>query len=108
VISQETINRVVRTIVDGVHPERIILFGSYAKGTADEDSDLDLLVVADMPESPPRRSARVHSLFRPYPCAMDVFVYTPAEVERFRTWQTLVVRDALAEGRVLYERRPAG
>ena len=103
-ISQETIEHVIRTIVDGVSPERIILFGSHADGTADEDSDLDLLVIADMQGAPPRRAARVYALFDPYPCPMDILVYTPAEVKRYRNWASLVLSKALAEGKVLYER----
>lgn len=99
-ISRETIDQVVSTIVDGVSPERIILFGSHADGTADEGSDLDLLVVADMQGSPPRRAARVYSLFDPYPCPMDILVYTPAEVQRYRNWRSLVLAKALAEGKV--------
>lgn len=103
-IPEATIDHIVETIVGALSPQRIILFGSHANGTPDEDSDLDLLVIADMQESPPRRAARIYSLFDPYPCAMDILVYTPAEVERYRNWRSLVLRKALEEGEVLYER----
>ena len=43
--AQETISEMVRRIVERFHPEKIILFGSYARGTAGPDSDVDLLVV---------------------------------------------------------------
>lgn len=103
-ISEATIDSVVETIVSAVSPERIILFGSHADGTAEDDSDLDLLVIADMQESPARRAARIYSLFDPYPCAMDILVYTPEEVERYRDWRSMVLAKALEQGKVLYER----
>jgi predicted nucleotidyltransferase len=50
---EQTVDRIVRRIVEAVHPLRIILFGSRARGDARPDSDLDLLVV--MPEGTHRR-----------------------------------------------------
>jgi predicted nucleotidyltransferase len=49
-ITKDQINQIVATIVKSVHPDKVILFGSYANGNPGEDSDLDLLVIKDMPQ----------------------------------------------------------
>ena len=54
-ITQNQINQVVETIVKNIQPEKVILFGSYANGNPNEDSDLDLLIIKDMPEKRSRR-----------------------------------------------------
>ncbi|MCX5758988.1 MAG: nucleotidyltransferase domain-containing protein, partial [Candidatus Hydrogenedentes bacterium] len=75
-------------IVEEVHPETVVLFGSYARGDAHAGSDLDLLVVT--PDSEEVHSARRHitgNLYRRlshYPVGKDILLYTHSEVERWR------------------------
>jgi predicted nucleotidyltransferase len=83
----------------------VILFGSYAYGRPTPESDVDLLVIMDSTESAARRSSAVSLACRPKLLAMDVLVRTPQEVEdRLQRGDTFL-RDILARGRVLYERR---
>ena len=102
-ISDQTIQRVVNTIADKVHPQKIVLFGSAAHGEAGPDSDLDLLLImeSDLPRY--KRAAPIHLLFRPYPCPMDILVYTPAEIERYNGVTNHIVTEALTYGRTVYE-----
>lgn len=58
VIDQALVERITRTIVERFDPERIILFGSRARGDAGADSDLDLVVVMESTKSPPRETSR--------------------------------------------------
>ena len=88
-------------------PEQIILFGSHARGEADADSDLDLLVVVPGIRYPRRASTRVRRALRGLMVPIDVIVATPEQVERYRDSIGLVYRAALQEGIVLYERAPA-
>lgn len=85
------------------HPERVILFGSYARGTATEDSDVDLLVVMPFEGSVFRKSLeimnRIDARF-----ALDLFAQSPREVRRRFSEGDPLIRDALNEGKVLYER----
>ncbi len=88
------------------NPEAIILFGSHAAGTADEDSDVDLLVVKAQPfESGQDRRMEMVRLWRAlsqFPVAKDILVYSRDEVEHWRDSRNHVVARALREGRVLY------
>jgi len=85
-------------------PERIILFGSYARGTAGPGSDADFLVV--MPVNGSRRKLAVDILMEVSGLGLpkDVVVVTPDEVERDRDEVGTIIKPALREGRVLYER----
>jgi predicted nucleotidyltransferase len=100
----EEVAEMVRRIVEHFHPDKIILFGSYARGTAGPDSDVDLLVI--MPVSGSKRSARlaIRAILRDIDLAKDIIVATPDETERYRDQVGTIIRPALREGKVLYER----
>ena len=93
---------IVQRIVDVLHPLRIILFGSAARGEAGQDSDIDLLVV--MPEGTPRLATaeKLHMRMFGIPAAIDFLVATPSDLERNRDNIGLVYRTILKEGRELY------
>lgn len=93
---------IVRTIVDQLHPQRVLLFGSRAAGTAGPDSDLDLLIEMESEASPPERAMAIDALFGLRDWAMDVFVYTPAEVAQLREQVGSLVHVAEQQGRELY------
>lgn len=94
----------VERIVEGFAPERILLFGSRARGDADGWSDVDLLVV--MPDGTDRREAAVAIgvTVGDLPIAKDIIVTTPDHIERRGHVIGTVLRPARREGRVLYER----
>ncbi len=99
----EQIEEITRRLVAEFAPETVILFGSYAWGHPDENSDLDLLVV--VPESdqpPPRRSARAYRCLRDIAVPLDILVKTRQEVERTRHVPASLVHEVLERGRVLY------
>lgn len=100
----EEITRRVRLISD---PDHIILFGSRARGTADSQSDVDLLVIKSGVTSPRQESVRITRALRGLPCSVDVIVATPEQIDRYRGSIGLVYGPALREGRTLYERSPA-
>jgi predicted nucleotidyltransferase len=94
----------VKRIVDQFRPERIILFGSRARGTAERDSDIDLLVV--MPVKGSRRDQRlaIRMALRDVSIPKDVLVVTPREWDIQRDIPGTLVWPARREGVVLYER----
>ena len=103
-MSEETIQRIVEVITTHLSPRRVILFGSYARGEAGPDSDLDLFVELDPPLPPRGRGALIKRLFDPYPGPMDVVVYSPQEVEYWKQAPASLVATVLQEGMVLYDR----
>ncbi|MCX2728003.1 nucleotidyltransferase domain-containing protein [Thermomicrobium sp. 4228-Ro] len=95
----------VERLVRELDPERILLFGSHARGTAGRRSDLDLIVVWDTQLEPLERIGRVLALLADAPRSVDVLVYTPAEFAERADLPFL--RGVLREARVLYERGEA-
>jgi predicted nucleotidyltransferase len=101
---QKKIDEMVRRIVKRFKPEKIILFGSHAKGKAGPDSDVDLLVI--MPVSGAKREKQIEIGVALYdiPLPMDIIVATPEEVERRKNIVGTIIRPAIREGEVLYVR----
>lgn len=92
----------MRRIVEVARPDRIILFGSAARGTAGPDSDLDLLVIKrDVPHRG-RLAEQIHMNFFGLDASVDVVVATPDDLERFGDKVGSILRPALREGRVIY------
>jgi predicted nucleotidyltransferase len=96
------LDEVVARLVAAFRPQRVVLFGSWATGKATAESDLDLLVVAESDEPIHVRMARAQRALRGLTVPADVFVHTPAEVERFGRWLSHTVAVALREGREVY------
>jgi len=103
-ISEYTIKRVVERLVNGFHPQQIILFGSQARKTADERSDLDLLVVCPIQGSRIDLMLSMDRALKGLKIARDIIVLTPEEFELDRQIPGTVARPAWLEGRTLYER----
>ncbi len=103
-LKQELLDVIVTRIVDGFHPLQIILFGSHARGEAGPESDVDLLVVLPQVTDKRRVSIEIRRALRDLPVAKDVLVTTPEEIRRRGDQVGTVLRPALREGVVLYER----
>ncbi|HEV8712925.1 MAG TPA: nucleotidyltransferase domain-containing protein [Candidatus Binatia bacterium] len=104
-VSRELLAEMTRRLVAEFQPEQIILFGSHAWGTPNEDSDVDLLViVSHSDEKPVQRAVRAHHCLRGLMVPTDILVKTRAEVERFRHVHASLERKMLERGKVLYGR----
>ena len=101
---QAIIVEMVRRIVERFHPERIILFGSHARGTAGPHSDVDLLVVMQPQGSKRRRAVEIHGLLAGMDVPKDIIVVTPEEFEAYRDAPGTVIRTAWQEGKTLHDR----
>ena len=98
---------IVRRIVETAQPEKIILFGSRARGDARADSDFDVLVIQESGEPRYRRSAPLYVALADLPAEVEVMVYTPEEVEEWSQVPQAFVTTAVREGTTIYE-RPGG
>lgn len=99
---QRQLDFLVKRIVDTVHPLKILLFGSLARGEAAASSDIDLLVV--MPEGVHRRQTaqRIYREIKGVGVAFDVLVATPGDLQRHRDNIGLIYHKILNEGKELY------
>lgn len=99
-----TIDGMVRCIIERFDPERVILFGSHARGVAGPDSDVDLLVVMPVSGSKREKQLEIRLALREFQIAKDVVVTTPEEFARRQTIPGTIERPAALEGKLLYAR----
>jgi len=103
-VSSAVMKDVVDRLVQGLHPERIYLFGSRSRGQAGEDSDIDLLVLVTASSLPRhRREALAYDLLWGLATPVDVIVLTQAEFEKAAQVKTSLAAVVHAEGKVVYE-----
>ncbi|MHB1000555.1 MAG: nucleotidyltransferase domain-containing protein [Armatimonadota bacterium] len=102
-LDKSKIDVIVSRIVEAVHPQKIVLFGSRARNQARPDSDIDILVITESSEPRYRRSAPIYGALSDIQTAMDVVVYTPEEVAEWSQVRQAFITTALREGKVLYE-----
>jgi uncharacterized protein len=98
----EQIEQLGRNIGREFQPQRVLLFGSYAQGTATADSDVDLLVILPFEGRPVDKSVEIRLRLRPtFP--VDLLVRTPQKIRERLAMGDDFMRDIIEEGRVLYE-----
>lgn len=102
-VPRESIETVVRQIVERFQPEQIILFGSYAYGRPGPESDVDLLVVMDTPLKEMEQAVRICQAIE-YHFGLDLIVRTPATLARRLALGDSFLHEATHKGKVLYER----
>ena len=101
-VTTSDIEEVVRRIVEAAQPEKIILFGSAARGEMGPHSDLDILVVKSGADHW-GLSGEIRRALRGVNAAVDLVVATPEDIEQYKDSHPLVYKPALREGRVMYE-----
>jgi predicted nucleotidyltransferase len=102
-LTPDLLREIVNRLVEEFHPDRIILFGSYAWGTPLPDSDVDLLVVVPTSSLPPaQRATRAHRALRGLGIPKDIMVRTREEIERYRLVPASLEAEILERGRPLY------
>jgi predicted nucleotidyltransferase len=103
-ISPDLAEKIVRHILETGTPDKIVLFGSRARGDARSESDYDILVIE--PSALPRykRAAKYRRALTGLCFSKDIVVWTPKEVAEWRTVPNAFITTALNEGVVLYEK----
>ena len=102
-VSEQTLTEVTKRLVEGFNPDRIILFGSQARGTADKHSDVDILVICSVKDDRHALTVAMYRALRGLGIAKDIIVLTPEEFERDRRIPGTIARPAWLEGKILYE-----
>lgn len=103
-ILPEQIQEITNKIMGNFHPQKIILFGSYAYGTPTEESDLDLLIIKDSDLPARMQNLQVRKLLADFKIPVDVIVKTPYEFEMYKDIIGTIIYPAHKFGKVLYEK----
>ena len=107
-ITEQQINLLRDVIVETMHPEKVYLFGSYANGEPNEDSDVDILIEVEKSDLPKiNRNLHVRSELRKnkllhFP--KDIFIYTTQEINEWKHLKNSFISLALFNSKKLYER----
>ncbi|MFB6226094.1 MAG: nucleotidyltransferase domain-containing protein [Candidatus Paceibacteria bacterium] len=102
-IEEDVLDRIVKKIKTEYSPDQIILFGSYARGNPDPDSDLDLLIIKDTEKPQRKRQQELRKKIYPPEAPFDLIVLTPDEVKRKRK-SGVFINNILNKGRKIYEK----
>lgn len=106
-IPDDLIDRMTQRIVREIHPQKILLFGSWARGQANKESDVDFLVVEREPfggnRSRRQEAARIWRCLSEFRVPTDILVYSASELSQWQDSSHHVIGTALREGKVLYE-----
>jgi predicted nucleotidyltransferase len=102
--ARKELDKIVNTLAREYKPRQIILYGSQARGTPGQASDIDLLIVKDSQESPYRRAVQVRRLLRDPQrrIPVDLLVVTPAELEERLARGDQFLQKIISQGEVLY------
>lgn len=102
IINQKIIQDFADRIVQAFHPERIILFGSWAYGSPDASSDIDLLVVMPFKGNGTHKALEIIRRINPR-LPVDLIVRTPEDVHQRLAWNDFFLKEVTEKGKVLYE-----
>lgn len=102
-VAPELLEEITRRLAAEFQPEQIILFGSHAWGTPDEDSDVDVcVIVSDSAERSTQRATRAYRTLRGMTAPIEVLVKTRREVEKYGRVAASLTAQILRDGKVLY------
>ena len=103
-ITEQQINLLKDVIVETMHPKKIYLFGSYANGTANENSDVDLLIEVDQSDLPKRkRTAEIYKkISNSHFVDTDILVRTTHEIEYFKSIENSFLSTIIRESKIVY------
>lgn len=101
-VSEQQIRELGRQIGREFGPEKVLLFGSYARGEQHSDSDVDLLVIMQTREKPVYQAARIRAALRTtFP--VDVIVRTPERIRELLDQKDALTIEIMGQGEILYE-----
>ena len=107
-LTEEEIKKLVEKIVSRIRPDKVIVFGSYTKGSATNRSDLDLFIIKDTHLPMSHRDEEIRPFLSNLLIGVDVHVYTPEEVEEYGSEEYSFVHSVLKTGKVVYEKEYKG
>ncbi|MFH1826799.1 MAG: nucleotidyltransferase domain-containing protein [bacterium] len=108
IASQEIVDKAVDFIKEKVSPEKVYLFGSYANGRPNSDSDLDFLIIKSTNLPKHQRTLPLYTLDKSrrinFPIGIDFIIYTPEEFEQKKSSPNSLAGEVARTGKVVYEK----
>ena len=104
-IHTEQIQDITSRIITNFDPDKIILFGSYAKGNFNDDSDLDLIIIKNSELPKHQRGLEIRRLFYGLTIPMDLKIYTPMEYDQELQNKYSFIFSIIQDSKILYERK---
>lgn len=102
-LTPNEIDNLVRRIVACIQPQKVVIFGSYAKGTATIKSDLDVLVIKETTLPMANRADDLKPMLSQRLIPVDVHIYTPEEVEEYGKEPFSFINSILRSGKTVFE-----
>ena len=106
-LTSNDIQLLVNTIVEKVKPVKVYIFGSYARGEQVWDSDLDILVELESVIDKLETQTEIRLALADCPVAIDIIAVSSAELARYSTVNGYIFKEAISEGKQLYDRARA-
>ena len=108
-LDDDTLKSITNLIISETNPVKVIMFGSRARGQANKDSDLDLMIIEEEPVGAVRewkfnQMGKLYELFLDFIMPIDLLIFTPEEFLHWQGTMNHVIGRASKEGKVLYER----
>jgi predicted nucleotidyltransferase len=103
-LTPSLVQEIVKRIVDAVRPDQIVLFGSYAYGIPDKESDIDILVIMETDRPRHKRSVILNKVLAGLLIPKDLVVYTPEEVAEWKDVPQAFITQILKKGVILYDK----
>jgi predicted nucleotidyltransferase len=104
-ITEELVLLMTQRIIDKFSPEKVIVFGSWARGEAHSQSDLDFLVVMSYAGSKRDAQVAIRRELKDFEVPKDIIVVSPEEFQQKKSLNGYIYQPAIAEGKVLYEQQ---
>ena len=104
-ISLDKIDKAVALVVKAAHPETIIMFGSYARGTANDQSDIDLCVIEAVVSDRRSEMVRLRRVLSPLRIPVDIIVHSSSAINEWAAVSGTLANTIMREGKVLYEKK---
>lgn len=101
-LENKPIDEIIKRIISTVQPDKIILFGSHARGSEKPDSDVDLVVVVSGDIHRRRTAQKIYMNLIGVGCSVDIIVLKPEDLERYKNSVGVIIPEILREGKDLY------
>ena len=101
-IDKNILSAILERIIRVASPDKVILFGSYARGEATKGSDIDLIVLKKGVKQRKKLAQDIYIALIGIPASVDVIVETPERLEKYKTMPGMIYKHVLSEGLVVY------